>query len=313
MNVTEVCANPTYPPEVKIEQPARWRFRQDQLAVLSVVAASIIWGSSFAFGKVALQSLAVSQIVLIRFAIGSAALLPLLVLRRVRIQPRDWLRVLSIGFMAVPATFLIQYRGLALTTISRASLIIGAAPPLMALGGFIFFRERPSWRTWIAVGLSIVGIGLVSGSPGEGGSLLGDGLVFVSILVSVSWVLMSKSMFDRYGALALTSYILVAGTVTLLPFTYFMDGLPPLDLDFSVWASLIMLGLFCTALTFILWNWGLERLPASKAGVYLNLEPLVGVALGVAIWGESIGASVILGGALVLLAELDVARSQNRE
>ena len=47
---------------------------------------------------------------------------------------------------------------------------------------------------------------------------------------------------------------------------------------------------------------GLARVAAARAGVFLNLEPLVGTLLGVFVLGESLGILVILGGGLILLA-----------
>ncbi|PYX05865.1 MAG: hypothetical protein DMG88_20155 [Acidobacteria bacterium] len=47
---------------------------------------------------------------------------------------------------------------------------------------------------------------------------------------------------------------------------------------------------------------GLARVPAARAGVFLNLEPLVGTLLGVVILGESLGVFGVLGGAMVLFA-----------
>lgn len=311
MNVSKALPKPSIPTVVRHKRSANQAIRRERLAIAAVVGACILWGTSFAFGKVALQGLTVYQLVLMRFLVASAALIPVLARRWVRIQPRDWLRFLLIGFLAVPVTYLVQYLGLTKTTISRASLIIGAGPPLMALGGTLFFGERPGWRAWLAVVGSMLGIALVAGNPVAGGTLVGDSLVFLSILISVSWVLLSKSMNQRYGALTTTGMMLLTGTVTLIPFSLWLGGLPPLDLTGPVWASLLSLGIVCTALTFFLWNWGLERLPASKAGIYLNLEPLVGVVLGIVLFSESLHTHTILGGALVLLAGVDLARSES--
>lgn len=49
-----------------------------------------------------------------------------------------------------------------------------------------------------------------------------------------------------------------------------------------------------------LWNWGVGRVPASRAGVFLNLEPLVGALLGVLVLGEAWGPGTVVGGALII-------------
>jgi len=62
-----------------------------------------------------------------------------------------------------------------------------------------------------------------------------------------------------------------------------------------------------TTVTTYLWNWGLERVPASQAGVFLNLEPVVGAILGVVLLGDLLGSYSILGGLLVIGAAVFVA------
>ena len=59
-------------------------------------------------------------------------------------------------------------------------------------------------------------------------------------------------------------------------------------------------GLLATASTTLLWNWGLKRVPASQAGIFVNLEPLVGAILGVSLLHEVLGRMALAGGALII-------------
>jgi EamA-like transporter family len=59
-------------------------------------------------------------------------------------------------------------------------------------------------------------------------------------------------------------------------------------------------GLFATASTTFLWNWGLKRVPASQAGIFVNLEPLVAAILGVSLLHEQLGSMALAGGALII-------------
>lgn len=280
-----------------------------QPATLAMVAACVIWGTSFPFGKIALRELSVPQVISLRFVLASVAFLPVLFKHRSRLTRHDLPLLFLTGFLAVPVSFLLQFQGLALTTVSRASLVIGSAPPLMALAGMAFFGERPAARVWIAVALSFIGIAAISGAPGSEGSWVGDGLVFLSIVTSVVWVLMVKRISQRLTALVATGTTIVFGTLTLLPVALLQDGLPRLNLPLDIWLSVIVLGVLCTALAFVLWNWGLERTSASRAGVFLNIEPVVGALLGITLWGDAFGVGVALGGALIIGAALLVSDS----
>ena len=62
---------------------------------------------------------------------------------------------------------------------------------------------------------------------------------------------------------------------------------------------------------YLLWNWGLTQVPASQAGVLLNMEPLIGSLLGVLVLGETLGPSAWVGGGLIVGAAVALtARSK---
>jgi drug/metabolite transporter (DMT)-like permease len=72
----------------------------------------------------------------------------------------------------------------------------------------------------------------------------------------------------------------------------------------------VVLGLGCSAAAYALWNWGVGRVPASRAGVFLNLEPLVGALLGVLVLGDAWGPQTVVGGAMILGAAVVVSRQK---
>jgi drug/metabolite transporter (DMT)-like permease len=60
--------------------------------------------------------------------------------------------------------------------------------------------------------------------------------------------------------------------------------------------------LFCTAGSTLLWNWGIHHVPASRAAVFLNIEPMLGSFLGVELLGDRLGPLAWIGGGLILAA-----------
>jgi drug/metabolite transporter (DMT)-like permease len=160
--------------------------------------------------------------------------------------------------------------------------------------------ERLARRGWLAVLLSTAGAVFLVGTPGPGRSWVGDGLVLLSIGVSVVWVLASKRLSRAHGALAATGWILLVGTAALAPVVLATEGVPPLSLPGPVWAAVAALALGSTVGAFVLWNLGLERMESGRAAVFLNLEPVVGAALGVALFGDAVGLGLAGGGALVM-------------
>lgn len=279
------------------------------LAPLALAVACVIWGSAFYFAKVALAELSPVHVLAWRFGLAAPALALVLVWRRARLTRRDVGLIALTGVLCVPIGYLIHFEGLARTSATHAALLVGVGPPLLALAAAGLGLERVTRRDWLAVGLACLGVVIMVGLPEAGGSLLGDVLVLVSMLVATAWVLLSQHLARRLGAIVATAWILLAGTAAFLP-VLLVAGPPPVDLTARTWSALAVLALGCTIGSFILWNWGASRLPAGRAGVFLNLEPVSGALLGVTLLGDAAGPAVLLGGTVVLTAALLVSTGE---
>jgi drug/metabolite transporter (DMT)-like permease len=212
------------------------------LGFLAAALASSFWGCGFYFGKIALAEMNVGAMVFYRFAFATLCLLPLLVMYRPSFNAAEWRLLLFGTFLGVPLQFLLQFKGLSLTTASHASLMVGTLPVILAVGATVYM---------------------------------------------------------------VTAYGLVAGTLMLALYVPFAYGPPPLHgISLKVWAALIASGLLCTAATTLLWNWGMTQVPASQAGVLLNMEPLIGSLLGVFLLSEHLGDLAWLGGGMILTAAI---------
>lgn len=287
-------------------------------AFAALAAAGSIWGTGFLFGKWALSELSVGQLVLYRFLFASLGFAPVTwrALRNAetRIARQDYTLIFVAALVGVPVQFLIQFAGLARTTVSHASLMIGGLPVLLAAGSALFAHERVTKARWLALVVSMIGAGLIafgasSGEAGAQASLSGDLLVAVSLITAVAWILITQGLMKtgRYSPVSASAYVITAGTLMLVVWVVGTEGLPPVHLSARTWACVVASGLLATTVTTYLWNWGLARVPASQAGVFLNLEPVVGTLLGVMLLHDVLGSYAIVGGLLVIGAAVYVA------
>ena len=296
------------------------------LGFASCALASSLWGCGFYFGKIALVEMNVGAMVLYRFLFATLALTPLLLLHRPRFSRADWALLLLASFLGIPLQFLIQFSGLALTTVSHASLMVGTLPVLLAVAATLFAHERMDRTGWFALTLSTLGATLIAlgarhATGASGPTLGGDMLVVLSLVIALAWILINKRLMQRHSPVTVTAYGVAAGTAMLLlvvPLLYRQPfGPPPIAaISLKAWLALAASGLLCTAATTLLWNWGLTQVPASQAGVLLNMEPLIGSLLGVFLLHESLGPSARTGGALILAAALIIttgSRTRSRE
>ena len=288
--------------------------------------AAILWGTGFYFARIDLDEMSVGYMVLYRFWFASLGMLPLALRYRVRLTWPETRVLLICAFLGVPVQFLVQFQGLNRTTVSHASLMVGSMPVLLAAGAALFAGERLDWFGWLALCASTVGVALVAAGGGSGNryehpSLTGDLLVLISLVAALGWILLSKKLMEAHSPTAISAYTILAGSGMLMIWVLGPLALallthrkvapvPFAHIGATAWAALAIGGLVCTAATTVLWNWGIHHVPASRAGVLLNIEPVMGSLLGVELLGERLGPYVWLGGALILGAAVTLtARS----
>jgi drug/metabolite transporter (DMT)-like permease len=278
--------------------------------------ASSLWGCGFFFGKIALAEMSFAHMVLYRFLFAMVVLLPLLVTHRPGLNRREWGVLLVASFLGVPLQFLIQFYALSITTVSHAALMVGTMPVILAVGAAVFAHERMDWVGWAALAGSTCGAALIAlGGHSKGGATLaGDSLVVVSLMIALFWILFNKQLMGRHSHVVVTAYGLLLGTLMLMVWVPVRYGMPPVaGVSVKAWLALAGSGVLCTATTTLLWNWGMTQVPASQAGVLLNMEPLIGSLLGVLVLGERLGPSAWVGGGLILASAVTLTtRSKTR-
>ncbi len=279
------------------------------LGFVACAVASTLWGCGFFFGKIAIAEMSFAHMVLYRFFFAMIVLLPLLVTHRPGLMAREWRVLATASFLGVPVQFLIQFYGLSLTTVSHAALMVGTMPVILAVGATIFAHERLDRTGWLALAASTIGAALIAlgrhrtgaGEP----SLAGDLLIVLSLAIALGWILLNKRLMVCHSPVVVTAYGLLLGTVMLSFWVPVRYGMPPVaHVSMKAWLALAASGVLCTATTTLLWNWGMTQVPASQAGVLLNMEPLIGSLLGVLALGEHLGPSAWTGGALILAAAI---------
>ena len=290
--------------------------------------AGCLWGTGFYFGRLALNEMSVEHMVLYRFLFASLGMAPVVLIhhRRFRLTGSELRLLLLSAAFGIPIQFLLQFHGLARTTVSHASLMVGAMPVMLAAAAAFFApkgstAERLDWIGWLALCGSTVGAALVvlGGRRGPAAhgqpSLVGDLLVVASLIVALAWILLSKRLMQTHSPPVVTAYTILSGTAMLAvvvlgpwllnPLTHLRLQPPPLaNVSPTAWTALAISGLLCTATTTLLWNWGIHHVPASRAGVFLNIEPAIGSLLGVQLLGEHLGPYAWAGGALILGAAI---------
>jgi drug/metabolite transporter (DMT)-like permease len=288
------------------------------VAILALLCAMIVWGSTFIVTKILLEESGPFFVTVGRFLIGLAVLLPFAYREGFHFGLALRPGFLLFGLTGVALFFGLQNLGLLFTSAGNAALMQAGIPAATAVLAYLFLNERIPRMRLFGIGLSVLGVLLVSGTTPTGGaplSLLGNALIVGSVLAYGAYATQGKALRtgDRYPAAVATAASFAAGLILLSPFLVgelLLVGTPELSL--WGWLILLYLGVGASALTLFLWNFALRYVEATAAAIYINLIPVIGLLFSLA-FGETVSTVQLLGGTLAIAGVLlsESARDRN--
>lgn len=281
-----------------------------------VSLAALLWGTGGLAGALLGQVAALPPLAVATYRLGGGGLTLLAVLAatgRLRRPSRAGLvRVLLVGGL-VAAYQTCYFASVALTSLAVATVVaIGAAPVLVVTVEAVLDRRRPGVASLVAIGLALLGLALLVGSP-RGGSAAGITAGGGGSLVL--GVLLALGAAAGFGALALLGrrpvadldgpttigFGFTAGGLLLAAASSLAGGLGFVPTFGSV-GLLLYLGWVPTALAYGLFFVGLRGVSATSAAVVAVLEPLTATVLGVLVLGQRLGVGGIVGAGLLCAA-----------
>jgi O-acetylserine/cysteine efflux transporter len=270
----------------------------DRRALVALAAAGTLWGATVPATKLAVQWLPPGWLTVARFGLAAAILL---VARRSQLRAAFSPAVLAWGAVGYGGSIFVQNAGVMRTSVSHAALLVGATPVLVAIIVALRFRSVARPAAWAGYAVSLVGVGLVAGAGTRGSATMtGDGLVLVSLLLSASFTVAQTRLLPGRDPVAVTAVQFLAAALAALPVAVVTEGMPPVAGAAHGLPVTIGLALAGTLLPFTLFAYAQSRVSAAAAAVFLNLEPLVGTAAGVVVFGDPFGLPQVAGAAAIV-------------
>jgi drug/metabolite transporter (DMT)-like permease len=265
---------------------------------------SVIWGIPYLFIKIAVDD-GISPFFLSWARVTLAALVLLALVPRQAAAllsgrgPTRWLVGYAVFEIAVPFP-LIAFGEIHVDS-SVAAIIIACVPLIVALLALRFdHAERPNRTRMIGMLIGLSGVVVLVGIDiaGRAGELLGAAAI---LLAAVGYSVGPMIVKHRLGPLdprATMAASLTIAAIMLTPAAAFSypSSVPPTD----ALVALVVLGLLCTAIAFVIFNALIKEIGPSRAVVITYINPVIAVCLGIAVLGESPGAGAIAGLLLIL-------------
>lgn len=282
--------------------------------------AVVTWGASFVAARMVLYPgphgvsvLSPTLLATVRFAIASAVFFPIIVRTQRGATPilRSDLPVfLLLGQLGIAVYFWLQYTGVQLTNSGLAAvLVVGLIPLATMVVSGIALGEPLGVRKAAALALGAVGVVVVVSQRGlevalETGFLFGALCLIANAACFAVYSTLVRGLRARYSSLLITAAMTLSGTLGLLLLSSVGEDWASLSaLSTGQWLAILYLSLVCSVIAYFFYNFALSRLEASKAAVWVYLEPPVAIVLGALLLGETLALQTVAGG-LVILASL---------
>jgi drug/metabolite transporter (DMT)-like permease len=251
------------------------------------------------------------SLVFYRYVISVICFVPVLpaIWPRGGLVPSEFAKIAMLGvlfFVLFPWAF---NAALHYNPAARGAVGLATIPIQTLLVAAAFGREPLTVAKIAGVFLAFSGIVVAFGAAAfrsdDSDYLVGDGLMLLGVLCAAVYSVFSRATLMRHGPLFVTALAMAFAVAALLPVAAFRgSGLALPAFSPEGWAAVVFLGTIAGTVQFSLFMWALRWLPPTTTVLYLTLNPVTAMVLGIIMLGEKLTAQLVAGMALVLVGIL---------
>lgn len=288
-------------------------------AVLALSGAALLWSGNFIAGRALRDEIDPLTLNLLRWSLCLLVLLPFVgakAWRHRHVVLREWRLLLALGATGIAAFHSMAYQALASTSAISALLMLALTPAAILAGSALIGASRPSRRQWAGTSLSLIGAAVLltrAGATAFAGLVPARGELWMIAAVAV-WA--AYSLLLRRKPVDLPSDVMFAASIApaiVLLVAAWPFAAAPLHAAPTpqLLGALLYISLGASLVGFLLWSHGVATLGPERAGQFVNLMPVFGAILAVALLGDTITASQVAG-ALFVFAGMAVSELPGR-
>lgn len=288
-------------------------------AYLVLTLVSLLWGIASPVIKYTLNFIPPYSFLFWRFLITCLIFLPFFIyfVKKQPIQLTEVPILAFLGLLGTPLTLILLFVGYTKTTSMDGVLISATAPIFITIGGAIFLKEKVTSIERIGLLIAVAGSLITISQPlFEGGflksqNLLGNLLVFGSVISWTAFTLLSKVQFKKHHPFVITAFCFFVGLITVFPFFL-------LENNFQIWnfnalMGILYMSVFSSVIAYTFYEYGLSLIEASEATLFAYLQPIFAAPIALFWLGEKITFPFVIGALIiavgVLIAEYRKPRS----
>ncbi len=274
--------------------------RQKLYAKIALFVTAMLWGSTFAIGKLATEVFSASFIIALRFSVAGIALVIVSIPFWKLLNKQYWIDGIWMG-ITLFGGYILQVGGLALdTSPGKSAFLCTSYCVLVPFMHWFATKKRPELAHILGVFVCVTGIGVLSLQGGWGMSK-GDILTVLSGVPSAVNIVISAIVCKNKNPLLLTTIELCV--VAILAWVFVLcTGTFPAVFPLATVGSIVYLGVFATAVCLYLQSYGLKYAEPAVGGMILSLESVFGVIFAMILYREHVTPRMLLGFVLIFVA-----------
>ena len=226
---------------------------------------------------------------------------------------KDELLLVLAGVMGGSLYFWSENTALQYTMASNVSFIVCTTPLVTAILNAAVRRERIGRLTLLGGCLSLVGIGMIAFSGGEGFhlSFLGDALAMLASLTWAIYTVVTNGLLKKYPSALISRKVFFYGILTIVPVLLVKGWTFPAGrfLEPKVLLNALFLGVVASLACYALWNSVIKRLGTVGSSNYIYLNPLFTLIAATLLLGERLTPVAIAGCLITLIGVWTASRS----
>ncbi|MDZ4723335.1 MAG: DMT family transporter [candidate division Zixibacteria bacterium] len=241
-----------------------------------------------------------------RFVIASLLMFAIVLVRKeeTSIERKDWPKIIGLGILMVLLNQLGYLWGQSMTGAGHGSILYATTPIWVFLFAHFHLGEKMFWRRGLGIGIAVAGVLVImSGGVLHIGMeyLVGDIIIFIAVLAWAYYTILGKPLAQKYGALRMTAYALISGSLLYFPFGVYRA----VEFDYSSvttmgWLAVLYMAIAMSIIAYVAWYWVLKQMDASRLAVFSNIQPVIATIAAYFMIGETVGLSFLIGAGVVL-------------
>lgn len=279
------------------------------LTYILLVLTAVFWGGSFVLTKeifLSAPSITPSIIVTLRLVVASIVFVPFLLIAKKwqKIERRDIKYFFILAFLEPFTYFLCENNGIKLVPGGISSIIIATIPVFVPFGLYFAYHEKLYKINVIGVLLSLIGIVVMISGDGMTTdiSMKGILLLFGAVVIAVLYTIVLMKVVKHYHPFTITVHLNLIGLVYFVPTLLIFDFQNFMDVTFTtrIFGMIACLGIVCSTLSYVFFNYGIVKVGASRASVFNNSIPVFTLIFAAMLGQESITITKVLGMAVAI-------------